>query len=177
MQFKTKLVTAAMVVATIATMLLAVLVWAEDENPETKNATLTKKDVPAAVLTAFHKAYPNAEIRGVDADTDSAGTVYELESADGGAKRTTVYTADGTLIEVEDVIAMKDLPSEAQTGIVKAYPDGEVKMIERATRGDTVTFEVTIESGETRAEMVFDKAGKIIRSDKIAEDEGEEEDD
>ena len=180
MRFKTKLVTAAMIVAVIIATTVAVTAPAEDEKPEemkAKNTTLAQKEIPAAVLTAFHKAYPKAKITGTDADADSTGTLYEIESADGGAKRTTVYTADGALIEVEDVIAMKDLPSEAQAEITKAYPDGEIKTIERATRGDAVTFEATIESGEMRAEMVFDKAGKLIWSDKKAEDEGEEEDD
>ncbi len=186
MRFKMKLIPTAILVATIAALTMAVTARAEDEKSEgkeameAKEAKMSQKDLPGAVLTAFQKAYPKAKINGVSTENDSTGKVteFEIESAEGAAKRTIALAADGTILEVEEDITMKDLPQNAQEEIAKTYPKGEAKMIERVMKGDVITFEALIQSGETSAEMVFDKTGKVIKSEKKAEDEeGDEEED
>jgi len=174
MQFKLKFVSIGLLVAVVAASSVAVIVRANDEDAEGKETKLAQKDLPANVLTAFQKAYPKAEIKGVDKEVDSSGIVYEIESVEGTAKRTTVFTSAGILSEVEEVITMKDLPQTAQQSLKANYPEGEAVAIERVTRGDTVTFEVLMESDEAQTELVFDQDGKTIKTEMKAEDEDDE---
>ena len=48
---------------------------------------LEKKDVPAAVITAFEKAYPGAAVKGYGKEVEKGKTHFEIESVDGGKTR------------------------------------------------------------------------------------------
>ncbi len=139
-----------------------------------KEQKLTKKDLPVAVLAAFEKAYPKAEIKEVGKESGDSVTTYEIVSVEGKAKRTVAYTADGTLTEIEEVIAEKDLPDAAKQSLAKDYPKGTVEKIERVTKGGAVTYEATVVSGKERTEVVFDSSGKIVKSEKKAGKEKDE---
>jgi hypothetical protein len=172
-----KLVPVLILVATIALLSMAATARAEDEKLEeigTREATMTQKDLPAAVLTAFQKSYPKAEISGVSEETDSTTTLFEIESVEGTAKRTIIFTADGKLSAVEEVIATKDLPQAAQQGLATKYPKAEIMMAERVTTEGIVTYEALIATGNDVTEIVFDHTGNTISTETVSSEENEE---
>lgn len=174
MQTKLKFISFAVLATAFVALSVAAMLRAEVEDSEDANAKMTRADLPAAVLAAFQQAYPKADIAGVDKDTDSTGVVYEIESTEHGTNRTVVYTGAGALLEVEEAIALADLPPAAQKYMKAEYPKSEVAAAERATRGDAVTYEVLLESGENRTEIVFDKAGQTVSVENSVADEDEE---
>jgi hypothetical protein len=129
---------------------------------------MTKKDLPPAVLQAFEKAFPKAVITGVGKEDN---TEFEIESQDGNIQRNLVYHADGTLVETEEACDAKALPDAIQKTIAKEYPKGEIEKAEKITRGSVVEYEIKVEIGEQINEVVIDPAGKVIKSQKINEED------
>lgn len=160
--------------AIIAALLISTALCDGKKIASGKEQKFTKKDLPASVLTAFETAYPKAAIKEVCKETDSSATIYEIESTDGGMKRTVSYWADGKIEEIEDAVSLKDLPQAAQQSIAKNYPKGEVENVEKVTKKDVVTFEALVVNGEERIEVVFDSSGKLVKSEKKAANEDEQ---
>ena len=127
---------------------------------------ITTKEVPAAVLKAFHKDHPKAKIRGYAKETEKGKTYFEIESMTGRSSLDMLYLADGTVVETEEGLTPSDLPSAVRDAVSAKYPDAKIPKAEKTTRGNAVTYELTVMSGKTRIGMVVDPAGKIVKESK-----------
>jgi hypothetical protein len=142
---------------------------------------IEKKDLPAPVLTAFQKAYPKATIKGASTEVENGKTYYEIESLDGTVKRDLLYLADGTITEIEESIALSDLPAPVKAALDKKYPKAKISKSEKVTKGAVVAYEVVVISGKTTVEASFDPSGKLLKESKSSgkkegkEEEGEKE--
>jgi len=125
---------------------------------------ITAKDVPAAVISAFKTAYPNATIRGYAQEKENGKLFYEIESREGTMSRDVLYNPDGTVAEVEESIAPTDLPADAQKAIHQKYPKAVISLAERTTAGDKIGYEVSAHQGKRRISMEFDASGKVLSS-------------
>jgi hypothetical protein len=123
---------------------------------------ITAKDVPAAVITAFKNSYPNANIRGYAREKEHGKVFYEIESREGTMSRDVLYNADGTVAEIEESMAATDLPADAQQAIKQKYPKAVIRLAEKTTAGDKITYEVSLRQGKKRMSMEFDASGKVI---------------
>jgi hypothetical protein len=128
-----------------------------------QEAKIKEKDVPPAVIAAFKSAYPNATVRGYAKETEKGKTFYEIESKDGATMRDLLYNPDGTVAEIEETIAVTDLPAEAQQTIKSKYPRGVVSLAEKVTEGNTIKYEVSIRNGKRRTGLAFDADGKLLK--------------
>jgi hypothetical protein len=160
--------------AILSGMASAAAVGADSGKNSGNEQRLSKKDIPQAVAAAFEKAYPEAEIKEASRESRDSTTVYEIVSLDGSVERTITYTADGRVAEIEEVIGVQDLPETAQQLLTKEYPKGKVAKAEKVAVGSKTTFEVLIVSGENRVKIVFDSTGKLINTEKKAEEEKDE---
>ena len=135
---------------------------AKAEAGETK---LEKKDVPAAVIAAFGKAYPKATMKGFSKEVEKGKTVYEVESVEGKMTRDATYSADGKVMVVEESVEMKDVPAAVQQALEKKYPKAKVNKAEKLMEGGTVGYEFKVTTAEgKKAEVKFDAAGKEVKS-------------
>jgi len=125
---------------------------------------ITAKQVPAAVISAFKTAYPNATIRGYAQEKENGKTFYEIESREGTTARDILYHPDGTVAEIEESIAATDLPANAQEAIHQKYPKAVISLAEKTTVGDKVGYEVSARQGKQRISMEFDASGKVLSS-------------
>lgn len=123
---------------------------------------IARKDVPAAVLAAFTKAYPGAKALGYSLDDSGGKQVFEIESREGSVRRDLSYLPDGTLDEAEEVIAPSDLPEAVQQAIQAGHPGARILRAERDTRGAAIAYEVVIASRGAKKEIVLDPEGKVI---------------
>lgn len=128
-----------------------------------QESKLKEKDVPAAVISAFKSAYPNATVRGYAKEIEKGKTFYEIESKDGETIRDLLYNPDGTVAEIEETVAVTDLPAEAQQLLHTKYPKAVVSRVEKVTEGDKVKYEVSARSGKKRISLSFDKDGKLLK--------------
>jgi hypothetical protein len=146
---------------------------------------ISKKDVPPPVLTAFEKAYPHATIRGTSTEVENGKTYFEIESMDGTRSRDILYNVDGTVAEIEEVVAVGTLPEAVRTAVGKEFPKAKIAKAERTTKGTDVSYEVHVSLGSNKGSVVVDPSGKVLEKDPLKvkkektekEEEGEEEDD
>jgi hypothetical protein len=115
----------------------------EDEEDEARE-TGAKVELPAAVASAFKKAYPDAVINASSTETEDAKTIYEIESVDKGMNRDLLYAADGTVLECEEQIEEADVPAPVMAAMKKAYPQATITKVERTTKGKTLQYDFTL---------------------------------
>lgn len=120
--------------------------------------TLRKGDVPAAVLSAFSKAWPAATIVAFAEETKDGRAYFEIESRDGKVARDVLLAPDGSIVEVEEVVPVAALPAavvEAARALGKRVV---IRKAERVTRGKVVTYSLEL-TGTKEREVAFDPAG------------------
>jgi hypothetical protein len=162
----------------VLALILAVAVVgfaAESKKEVSAEKKIARKDVPAAVMSAFQKAYPKAEIRGTNQETEDSTTYFEIESRDGKVKRDILYMVDGSVKEIEESISKSELPAAIQDAIAKEYPKGSIRKGERTTRDNAVEYELIVQTGKDKMEVVLDESGKIVKTKKLATKEEEDE--
>ena len=123
---------------------------------------ITAKDVPAAVISAFKTAYPNATIRGYAREKENGKVLYEIESREGTTTRDVLYNPDGTVAEIEESIAATDLPLEVQQALKEKFPKAVITKVEKTTAGDKVSYEIVARQGKKRVTIEFDSSGKVL---------------
>jgi hypothetical protein len=137
--------------------------------------TLSAKRLPAAVQAAFHKAYPTAKIKGASSEVENGKTIYEVESVDGKINRDLLYSEDGSVIEIEETIALNALPDAVAKALKTETGKGKVEKAEKLTKGETIQYEFVVTSGKNKREVVIDPTGKIVKTEKKETKEKEEE--
>jgi hypothetical protein len=162
----------------MALIIIAILIFgvinqveAQDKKDSGHDVKISQRDLPQAVLAAFQNQYPAAKIKELGKEVKDSVAYYEIDSVDGKVKRALLYTVDGTIAEIEEVIAKDQLPEIVKTAITNDYPHGKVERAEKVTKNAVVTYEVKLESGEDNIEAVYDTLGKIIKSEKKTEED------
>ncbi|HTY37348.1 MAG TPA: PepSY-like domain-containing protein [Bacteroidota bacterium] len=138
---------------------------------------ISPKKLPSAVLDAFHKAYPNATIKGASSEVEKGKVTYEIESVEGKVNRDLAYQEDGTCIEIEETLPVSALPEEVSKALTKEAGKGKVLKTEKITAGSTVKYEFLISDGKTKREVVMDATGKVTKTEMKKSKEGKEEKD
>ena len=138
---------------------LALVLLAAGTSAWTQEKTITKKDVPAAVLAAFAKAYPKAVIRGYSTEVDEGRRVYEVESVEGKTHRDITYASDGKVVSVEESLDASALPAPVRAAFEKKFPGARILLAEKVTAGATQNYELHFEHNGKKAEVVYDAKG------------------
>jgi len=145
-----------------------------------KKGKFTAKDLPAAVSTAFQKAYPKAKILGASTETEKGVKYFEIESQDGSMRRDLLYTQDGKVYETEETIAPGDLPEAVKAALSKELPHAKILKAEKTARESAVAYDMSVTVKGKKYSISIDPAGKILekkaagKSEKEEEEEGEE---
>lgn len=123
---------------------------------------ITRKQVPAPVLSAFEKAYPHTLVKGYAMEKKNGGTYYEVESVEGTTHRDVLYTASGTVAEMEETMNADQLPKAVSEALGKGYPGKNIGRIERTMRDGKTKYEVVIQEGKKKHEVIYDEDGKVL---------------
>lgn len=125
---------------------------------------ISRKQVPASVLNSFKSTYPKAKIKGTNIETKEGVAYYEIESKEGKTKRDVLYSKDGKVMEIEEMISADQLPQQVMEALTKNYSNAKVKSIEKNIQGVVTTYEVILQNGKKKTEIVFSADGKITNT-------------
>jgi hypothetical protein len=129
---------------------------------QTTKKTPAPVKAPAAVVDAFKKAYPTAQLKNVTSEKEDGKVEYELETVDGTIARNVIYTADGKLVETEDGITATQIPKVVVDAVSKKYPKGTLSKIEKVkSAAGVVSYEMVVTTGGKKATVEVDEKGKI----------------
>jgi uncharacterized membrane protein YkoI len=138
-----------------------------DDNADEENL-LTEHELPLAVLESFNEAFPHAADVAFEEESNEEGeTVYAVEFTNQGVETEASYSADGTLLKLEEEIQPSELPEAVTEAIMQAYPDAIILEAEKivAADGSISGYEVEIEDDDVELEIHLDPNGLILNTE------------
>lgn len=129
-----------------------------------------ESEVPAPVLAAVAKKYPTAKKTGFSKEVENKQTVFEIDLTDGGKKLEVEVSPEGKILVEEQEIALEAVPANVRKALSDSTKYGKwtVKKAERVVSNENEaapSFELHIASGAKKAEVVFDKDGKLVKEE------------
>jgi hypothetical protein len=135
------------------------------------------KDVPKAVLDAVKAKFPKAEIKHAAKEVEDGETLYEIETELDEHDVDLTLKANGTIVEIEKEIAVKDLPKPVADAIAAKHPKAKVEKAEEIVEfedgKEMKSYEVAVEVGEKDMELKITPDGKILKAKELEEDDDE----
>jgi len=123
---------------------------------------ISKKGLPAPVLAAVKRGFPFSKLRACSIEKQGGRTCYELRIAEGKIERNLVYMADGSVIEIGEIIRLDSLPVAVTASFGELCPKAMVRKTEKVIRAQDVLYRITIMDGEKTLGLLFNAEGKLI---------------
>src|SRR4051812_13136247 len=111
----------------VASLVLVAAIWAQEE------ATPLDK-VPAPVIAAVKKRFPNGDMKSAKKEVENGKTVYEITIKDKGLSVDVSSTPEGTLLTIEREIALKDVPDAVRKTFAAKSPNAKLELIEEVIK-------------------------------------------
>jgi len=143
---------------------LAILGRAEDE----KAKKIPFDKTPKAIRDAINNRFPDAEVSSIEKENENGKVVFDVELKHKGRKYEMDIEEDGTIIEIEKEVALKDVPKALIKNVKAKFPEATIKEVMEVNKvkGKEETpdhYEVTIQtSDKKKKEINVSLAGKII---------------
>lgn len=119
---------------------------------------IDKNQVPAAVKSAFMKAYPKA----TDVDWEMKSNNYEADFDLAKVDYKATYTSAGKAISVEKDIPNSQLPALIVKNIKAKYPKGRIDDVDLINTGGKISYKVDIE-GTPDVNVWYTADGKFVK--------------
>lgn len=116
---------------------------------------LKESQVPPAAKTAFEKKYP-----GIKGSWDKEEENYEVNFRHDGKVMSAVIDKEGTIVEIETMIPVNDLPASISTYMKEHYKGIKVKEAAKIVK---TNGEINFEAEIDKKDVVFDENGKFIK--------------
>ena len=122
------------------------------------------EDAPASVKEAALRAAPGVELVSVSVETENGVSVYEFEArGKDGALVEIDVREDGTVEEVETLIAMSDVPAPVVAALNEAAPGFAPEEVELSIReGGARVYEFEGVHEGRDIELEIDEAGTLL---------------
>lgn len=139
---------------------LAMLLVAGSAAQEKK---LKKSGLPAAVQKTADEQSQGATVKGYSTEMDQGKRVYEVEMTVNGHSKDVTIAADGSVVEVEEEVALNALPDAVRVGLQKKAGAGKITKVESLTKHNTlVAYEAQVLTGAKRSEAQVGPDGKDL---------------
>lgn len=124
---------------------------------------ITRDQLPKAVAATVDRETQGATIKGFATEREDGKTVYEAETVVRGHTRDLQIAVDGTLNEVEEEVAMKDLPTSVQNAITAKAKGASVVKVESLTKkGKLVAYAASTVKNGHKGEVQVGTAGGAL---------------
>ena len=150
-----------------AGLVLGGAVWAA-EKPKEKRGEKSKDSramerLPAAVRKTALDQIKGGVVRSISSEVEDGRKVYEFETTVDGRTKDMIIAADGTLMLVEDQVALDALPAPVRATIMKSVGKGKIVVLESVTQRSTLAYyEAQVRTGSKRSEIKVDPSGRLI---------------
>ena len=122
----------------------------QDKKEPPKAEKIPFDKCPKAVQDAVKGRFPGAEVTSVEKETEDGKVVYDVELKHKGRKYEMDILENGTIIEIEKEIPMKDVPEAISKAVKRKYPTATIKEVMEVNKvmgkeEKPIHYEVTIE--------------------------------
>jgi uncharacterized membrane protein YkoI len=124
---------------------------------------LKRSELPPAVQKTADQESQGATIRGYSSETENGQLVYEVEMTSHGHGRDVLIAADGSVLEIEEEVALDSLPAAVRDGLKQLAGQGKITKVESLTKhGAIVAYEAQVRTGNKRSEVQVGPDGKPL---------------
>jgi hypothetical protein len=134
-------------------LLLAVTSFAQE---------IAEAQVPASVVTAFKKDFPQATETKWEKKADTHTVKFKI----GGVEHKGWLDSNGKLVKHKIDIKESELPAAVAAALKKEYSNFKVSGVYKMLEGNATTYEMDLKNDQEKWEAVFGEDGKIIKKKK-----------
>ncbi len=122
---------------------------------------IKRSDLPPAVEKTVAAQSAGATIRGFS--TEKGQILYEVEMTVNGHSKDISMAADGSIVEIEEQVALDSLSPEVKAGLQAKAGRGKILKVESLTKKDKlVAYEAQVETNGKKSEVQVGSDGKPL---------------
>jgi hypothetical protein len=124
---------------------------------------IKRSDLPPAVEKTVVAQSVGATIRGFSTEKEKGQTLYEVEMTANGHNKDISMTADGSIVEIEEQVALDSLSPEIKAGLQVKAAKGTIVKVESLTKKDKlVAYEAQVVTNGKKSEVQVGPDGKSL---------------
>ena len=128
--------------------------------------------LPAPVQATLSSKYGTATIKSASTETEDGVQTWEAKLMEGARSFEVAFSADGAVLEEEEVVQSADLPAAVQTALA-GYTGWAVSRIEKSVTPAGTSYEAVMTMGKQGQEVKFSEAGAVQEVEKFKHHEEE----
>jgi hypothetical protein len=122
-----------------------------------------RSDLPPAVEKTVAANSQGATIKGFSTEKENGQTLYEAEMTVNGHSKDISMTSDGSIVEVEEEVAMDSLSADVKAGLQAKAGKGKILKVETITKKDKlVAYEAKVDTNGKKSEVQVGPDGKSL---------------
>ncbi len=146
-----------------AIALTVVLSCALQSLAEEQEKKIERSSLPPAVEKMVAAQSQRATIRGFSEEIENGQKLYEVKLMVDGHKKNILMDANGTIVEVEEQVAMESLPSVVRDGLQAKAGSGKVIKVESITKNNRlVAYEAKVMTNGKKSEVQVGPDGRPL---------------
>jgi hypothetical protein len=124
---------------------------------------IKRSDLPPAVEKTVAAQSAGATVKGFSKENENGQTFYEAEMVVNGHSKDILIDANGTIVEVEEEVAMNALPAGVKAGLQAKAGEGKLVKVESITKKDKlVAYEAQVTKDGKKSEVQVGPDGKPL---------------
>lgn len=124
---------------------------------------LKKSELPAAVQKTADEQSQGAAVKGYSSEVEDGKLQYEVSLIASGHGKDVTIAPDGSVLEVEEEVALDSLPAVVREGLQKQAGAGKIAKVESITKHNSlVAYEAHVRTGTKHSEIQVGPDGKTL---------------
>ena len=121
------------------------------------------EDLPPAVQKAVHEHTKGADLKGLSKEVENGKTFYEVETVVNGHSRDLLLDKTGAVVELEEEVALDNIPAPVKSAIEKKSAGGKIIKVEMVSKGPSVSYEAAITENGKKLEVAVKPDGSSAK--------------
>lgn len=135
----------------------------QGQEKEPKEKHVKHADLPAAVRKTADEQSTGATVRGYSQETEEGVVEYEVAMTRNGHSRDVSIAADGSILEIEEEVALDSLPPAVREGLRHRAGSGTITKVESLSKqGAIVAYEAHVQTNGKKSEIQVGPDGKPL---------------
>ena len=124
---------------------------------------IQRTDLPPAVEKTVSEQSRGATIKGFSQEQENGQIFYEAEMTVNGHSKDVLVDTNGSVVEIEEQVALDSLPAAVQQGLQAKADGGKIVKVESLTKHDKlVAYEAKVQTNGKKKEVQVDPDGKPL---------------
>jgi len=129
----------------------------------TQEKKIKRSDLPPAVEKTVAAQSAGATIRGFSTEKEKGQTLFEVEMTVNGHSKDISMATDGSIVEIEEQVALDSLSPEVKAGLQAKAGKGKILKVESLTKKDKlVAYEARVVTNGKKSEVQVGPDGKPL---------------